>query len=225
MNKVTIMKQPSTLFGIKDINYYKIDRGESRVLPWVAADGDGRHRLNYPKLNSSSVVFDVGGYHGDWAEDIFDLYGSQIEVFEPVDRFIKMLEKRFKTNPKINIYQVGLAGKARKVKINVDLAASSIFKNDSGTEVIKLAKAHDFVSKHKKIDLIKLNIEGGEYELLEHFIETGDILKFDNLQIQFHDFVPKAKQQRKKIQSLLSKTHELTFNYPFIWENWSKKND
>ena len=48
---------------------------------WVKADGDHSLRQNYP-LDSDSVVLDVGGYHGDWAEKIVTEFDSNVYVFE-----------------------------------------------------------------------------------------------------------------------------------------------
>ena len=70
---------------------------------------------------------------------------------------------------------------------------------------------------------MKINIEGGEYDLLEHFLESGFIKNINNIQIQFHDFIPNAEERMKKIQYELEKTHSLTYQYPFVWENWQRK--
>ena len=69
-----------------------------------------------------------------------------------------------------------------------------------------------------------MNIEGSEYELLEEIIESGNILKITHLQIQFHNFVENATEQRKNIRNKLKKTHTNIFNFPFIWERWDIKN-
>ena len=72
----------------------------------------------------------------------------------------------------------------------------------------------------QQIDLMKINIEGGEYELLEEILSSGWVHNIKNLQIQFHDFFPEAKGRMEAIQEKLSFTHELTYQYPFVWENW-----
>ncbi|MEM7512644.1 MAG: FkbM family methyltransferase, partial [Bacteroidota bacterium] len=72
------------------------------------------------------------------------------------------------------------------------------------------------------IDLIKINIEGGEFELLEAIIDAGWVDKIDNIQVQFHDFVPNARERMMEIQKKLSFTHELTYQYDFVWENWKR---
>ena len=45
---------------------------EKRVLPWIKDKGDKTFRLNYD-LHEDSLVFDLCGYEGQWASDIFML--------------------------------------------------------------------------------------------------------------------------------------------------------
>ena len=44
-----------------------------RAAQWFKDNGDKTHRLNY-NLNEKSIVFDLGGYEGQWASDIFSKY-------------------------------------------------------------------------------------------------------------------------------------------------------
>ena len=60
--------------------------------------------------------------------------------------------------------------------------------------------------------------------LLEHLIDIGAVGQIRDLQIQFHDFVPEAKKRMAEIRSALSRTHEPTYQYEFVWENWRLKN-
>lgn len=210
-----------SVFGVSVASYTKMTDAEGRVLPWVAVKGEEKYRFVYD-LNQNSVVYDVGGYMGEWAEPIIDRFDCYLEIFEPVKQFLDILETKFKARPKINIYPYGLAGKTGTAKINVDLEASSLFKHDAEAETIRLERVSKQI-RHDKIDLIKINIEGGEFDLLEDLIKTGNINRFVNLQLQFHVFAPKAYERRKKLQAELSKTHELTFNYRFVWENWRIK--
>lgn len=83
------------------------------------------------------------------------------------------------------------------------------------------------MTKHniEVVDLIKINIEGGEYDLLDEIIANNWLSKFKNIQVQFHDFVIENPRERmEKIQKELAKTHQLTYQYDFVWENW-KLND
>lgn len=67
---------------------------------------------------------------------------------------------------------------------------------------------------------MKINIEGGEYDLLEHLIVSGFVRNIDNIQVQFHDFVDDAEHRMAVIHKNLAKTHRLSYQYPLVWENW-----
>ena len=74
------------------------------------------------------------------------------------------------------------------------------------------------INSIKLIDLIKVNIEGGEYELLDRMIEAGLMSKVDAFQIQFHDFISGAKQRMEKIREILELTHTPIYHYYFVWD-------
>ncbi len=51
-------------------------------------------------------------------------------------------------------------------------------------------------------------------------METGLVKQLRDIQVQFHDFVADAPARMKKIQERLAVTHELSWQYRFVWENW-----
>jgi len=201
-----------------------MNKKQLRVRAYLEADGDKTLRVNYD-LNNNSVVFDVGGYEGEWSHDIFSKYGCNIHIFEPVPSFAEDIKKRFIDNKKVQVYPFGLSDKNSSEKISVNNYKSSLFKNEGDITEIKLVKFSDFFFQNdiNFIDLMKINTEGGEYDLLEGIIKADLIKKVDNIQVQFHNFVPNAEDRMKKIQSELEKTHELTYQYKFVWENWKLK--
>lgn len=71
------------------------------------------------------------------------------------------------------------------------------------------------------IDLMKINIEGGEYALLPHLIDTGVISRVRNIQIQFHELDVDSAEKRESIICALRKTHKRDWCYEFVWESWS----
>ena len=195
-----------------------------RVKPWFRDNGDKTHRLNYD-LNADSIVFDLGGYEGEWAGDIFCMYGCTVYIFEPYETYFENIKSKFLHNKKISVFQFGLSKNSQTSKLAIANNSSSIFKESEKSIDIKLVSANEFFNQHpiNIIDLMKINIEGGEYDLLEHLIKTGDIKKIKNIQVQFHDFVPDAESRMKAIQGNLVETHELTYQYEFVWENWKLK--
>lgn len=191
---------------------------------WFQAKGDETLRLQYKDLNHGSTVFDLGGYKGQWSSDIFARYCCDIYCFEPVRTFATALEEKFSKNPRIHIYPFGLAEQTKEAIISDSADGSSMF-TGNGQENIQLVQALSFFQENniKEIDLIKINIEGGEYDLLDHLIESGAITMINNLQIQFHNFFPEAEQRMRAIQANLSRTHTITWQYEFVWENWKRK--
>ena len=71
---------------------------------------------------------------------------------------------------------------------------------------------------------MKINIEGGEYELLPILLDKGIINQIKHIQIQFHNVEGGSEDKMKEICRKLSITHEPTYQYKFIWENWTHRN-
>ena len=69
---------------------------------------------------------------------------------------------------------------------------------------------------------MKINIEGGEYDLLEDMAREQVLGKIRNMQIQFHwDGIEDYEEKIASVRAKLSKTHVQTWNYELVWENWS----
>lgn len=219
-----VLTKLKNLFQDLDRNFSSNSIREKNISNWIAENGDRTLRLFYD-LDKNSVVFDVGGYIGQWSSDIFSMYCCNIHIFEPVKGFAEYIEQRFHNNNKIHIHPFGLASANRETEIFVNNDSSSVYTYSGKVESIELVDFMQFVRLEKinHIDLIKINIEGGEYELLEYLIKNNFVNSMDNIQVQFHEFIEDSKSRMLKIQKSLSDTHRLTYQYPFVWENWKKK--
>jgi FkbM family methyltransferase len=192
---------------------------------WFKDKGDDTLRLDYP-LTQDSIVFDVGGYHGDFAAAIHEQYGCSVYIFEPVKEFYQKCVARFRDNTKIICLNYGLSSTDGWFNIGLAENASSFTMSDhqrnveqvrvrSVIECIRELRAH-------QIDLLKINIEGGEFDLLPAVIRSGDIKKVLYLQVQFHNFIDHAASRRAEIRSALTTTHTEMWNYDFVWESWKR---
>lgn len=204
--------------------YIKKDTLLTSYRRWVLDHGDQTHRLEYD-LDEKSIIFDVGGFEGQWSADIYERYQPSIYIFEPLDHYIEIIKKRFKDNEKVHIYPVALGSADRDESMSILGDASSVFRESDEVVEIKFLDIISFIKRHniKNIDLIKLNIEGGEYEVLERLIGDGYIGSIVNLQIQFHIVAKDSAKRMKNIQNSLAKTHAKTFDYPLVWEGWQLK--
>jgi FkbM family methyltransferase len=200
-------------------------RGEYRAMvkQWNADGGDDRFRFDYD-LTPDSLVFDLGGYEGQWASDLYSRQRCRIHVFEPVHRFAEAIAERFRKNADISVFPVALGGSNRRESISVCGASSSAYKSKAERDEIEFRDVAEWFADHaiESIDLMKINIEGGEYELLERMIECGLASLIGNIQVQFHNFSPDAAQRMHTIQGALSRTHRPTYQYRFVWENWER---
>jgi FkbM family methyltransferase len=216
------------LFNIKD-KQIELSSSEliqmERVKPWFKVNGDKNLRINY-ELNENSIVFDLGGYKGEFASDIFCKYDCKIYIFEPIKEFYDIIAERFSNNKKIRVFHFGLSSKDEIANISLTDNSSSVFIESENAQNIELQSITNFLNENfiTHVDLIKINIEGGEYQVLESLIENNAISIFKNIQVQFHDFIiPNAKARMNGIQNKLAKTHSLTYQFEFVWENWKIK--
>lgn len=196
-----------------------------RVKPWFAADGDSTLRLNYDELNKDSVIVDLGGYKGQWAGDIFSKYQCNVFVFEPLEQFFKFIKDRYKLNNRISVYHFALGDANKEELIYENADGSSTIRKEGVVSKIMFRKFEEVMKELNihQIDLLKINIEGGEYELLEYLLDNKMLQSIKNIQVQFHDFFPNAAERMKNIQRRLNETHSVTYQYEFVWENWKLK--
>ena len=210
---------------------YKIyilkDEFTIEVKKWFADRGDQTLRLEYPELNSDSIVFDVGGYSGDFSEAIVERYNCKIYIFEPHPEYFSNCIERFSSCENLTVLNYGLADKDGEFLLsNQSDASSFINPNHSQNNGINCI-TRDFSNVLREldvtnIDLMKINIEGGEFPLMEYIISCGKQAIVRQYQIQFHNFVEKAVDRRIERSRALSDTHIRTWCYTFVWENWRK---
>lgn len=175
-------------------------------------------------LNSESTVVDFGGYLGDWSSLISAVYNPNLYIIEPVEAFCAHLQTRFASSKKVHIlpFAVGESYSVSEIAIAGD--ATSLFgKGDLVGISLKPFEVLIDEITDTKIDLASINIEGGEYELLELLIREGYITMFRTLLIQFHDVNEQSAIKRADIEKRLLHSHDLIFDYPMIWQRYNLK--
>lgn len=197
------------------------------VQKWYADGGDYGLRFNY-HFDRGAVVLDVGGYEGQWASDLYGRSPCSIHVFEPAKIYAQNIAQRFIHNPEIRVYPFGLGARTRTEQITIAGDATSTIRNQTGRkEEIDIVDVSEWISRSigdtTSIDLIKINIEGGEFELLPRLLDTGVIKRTKNLQIQFHDVSPTSRAEVDAIRTQLSATHDPVYQYDFVWDDWRRR--
>ena len=190
---------------------------------WFRDHGDQTLRINYP-LTAESVVFDVGGYFGDWSSEISRRHDPRIFIFEPVPEHYSRIVERFRRNRKVKVFDYGLSSQNSTTRIFLANDGSSAYRQAKTSVQARFRDICEVVRENHlaRIDLIKINIEGGEFELLDRMIQTDLVAICNDIQVQFHDFYPDAPSLRLRIRAQLARTHALTYEYCFVWENWHR---
>jgi FkbM family methyltransferase len=188
---------------------------------WKTDHGDEEVRYKHD-LDAESLAMDVGGYKGQWASDIYARYNCRVLVFEPVKSFAQAIKERFKKNPRIEVFCLALGASRKRETISLSADGSSVYGEGPEKETIEYEDVARFFQEHdiKNVDILKINAEGGEYELLPRLVDARLINRIKRIQIQFHKVLPDAESRMVEIWRQLEKTHRVTYRYKFVWENW-----
>jgi FkbM family methyltransferase len=197
---------------------------------WFSENGDTRYRIHsYKNFLKEDIYFDLGAYNGQFAKKFYNVHKCKIYCFEPVKQFYDKAATLLSNIDSAKCFNYGLGTKNEMLNICLKNDGSSFYsiENNKNIELVKMVAIDNFINKKniKNIKLIKINIEGGEYDLLEYCAQKNLINKFENIQIQFHKFIEHSYERREKIRKTLSKTHKLSWDFPFIWESWERKNN
>jgi FkbM family methyltransferase len=171
---------------------------------------------------------DVGSHTGNWTAALIDKIKCvpHVYLFEPLACLASEAAKRFEQYPQVKVVQSALSDRNGTAEMSYQEWSSSLHLPQAGeVETIALINILDFLAQEKlsDVNLISINVEGHEFPLLELLTRTGDISVFQDVQVQFHEFMPQARERRIAIRNRLMFTHEERYCYPFIWESWRRK--
>lgn len=199
-------------------------RRDASLTPFERFKRDGHAELLLRRLplQPDSVVFDIGGYHGDFTAAIIERYGSTVHVFEPIPIFAEHIRMRFAGDARVVVHECALAAtdETRTMRLSED--GTGAFSD--GEPVIVTCRAATSLAHIAPgtIDLASINIEGGEYELIPSLAEAGLLSRVQRVYVQFHELGPTSIAEREACRALLASTHTLVWDYDFVWEAWER---
>lgn len=193
---------------------------------WVCVAMDP-HYIYRARLDADSVIVDVGAFRGHVALELFELYGGHVHAFEPADTFYEDMVQRFEGNDRLHAHHYGLGKRDAMLSLSTDGMASSFetettYRDAAPTTTVQIrdvADAFDEIGL-ERIDFMKINIEGGEFDLLERLHETGWLDRTRYLLIQFHEWYDKAEVRRWRARRQLKEHHKEQWCCPWIYELW-----
>lgn len=183
-------------------------------------------RYDYPDLKSASIVLDLGAYHGQFSKILTAKYPCRIHAFEPVPEFFSIADAALKDCYNVTVYNCAVGRDDLDLMISVAGDRSGAFE-DNGERIfcrqLGIESILNDQCEGSMVDLMKVNIEGGEFDLLDFILDAGLQYKFRNISVQFHDLVINAHQRYNAIREQLLQSHKLTYDYPWCWQNFQLK--
>jgi FkbM family methyltransferase len=189
---------------------------------WIR-DGGGCHRLKGIDVAPDDCVLDFGGYHGDYVADLRATCDCFVHVFEPVPTFADVIAARFSGDGKVRLHRFAVGVQDGTLDLHMSGDGSGGFV-PGPVIAVPVRAAQSLVSElPQEIAVAEINIEGGEYDLIPALDSSGLLTRMKRLFIQFHPISETSTQDRRRCQEILSRTHTCDWDYPFVWESWSRK--
>jgi len=155
------------------------------------------HSIDLDLLNEYSIIFDIGGYLGDFSGYLLEYVKCNYYIYEPNYR-LTQLKNRFKDNDKVKvIYKaISTTNEDRKLFLGMKMGpnwikstGSSFYKSHKSVKN-RFIKVRCTTLKNEikrfdidTIDLIKINIEGEE----KNIIYDLPLKNIKQISISFHD--------------------------------------
>jgi FkbM family methyltransferase len=177
------------LFGLEPVIRRNID-----VKVEFHGNSYGGWSILADSLNSSSVVVDVGlGEDISFSTSLIERYGCVVYGFDPTPRAVQYVERLSNGKVKLFKYAVGaITGKSSFYLPNDSAHVSGSLQKEEhlGKERI-LVNVVGFAEVMRlcgtdRIDLLKMDIEGGEYEVLQSPEFAAKATSIGQICVEFH---------------------------------------
>ena len=204
--------------SILELHYYR--KGAYDFFGAVSWKPDLLTDFDLPEQDATIVY--VGAFEGNGAAKLADRYDADVHAFEPGPPQLEKLRAKAASRPRLHVHPCGLAGRNMSAALSIDGQASSIYDEGAESSMIDIRDAAEVFDELglDRIDLLKVNIEGAEYDLFDRLLETGWIDRTDRMLIQFHEWHPWAYRRRAGIRRRFRTTHDQQWDCDFIFEFW-----
>lgn len=153
--------------------------------------------LRLVDLGHGDLVLDLGANVGE-VSNFFLTKNCTVKAYEANPVCIEFLNKRFQGNNNIQIFHKAVSNNDGEISFFIasNSLSSSIINRDEKYETTEIrcpsVNISSILSKSPiKVKLIKMDIEGGEYDILDELLKPENIQKFEFCAVEVHyDKIP-----------------------------------
>lgn len=151
---------------------------------------DGLYDSLIEGIINKEVFVDIGANVGLFTEYCLDRGFKRALCAEPNPGAAREFRSMHLENPNVNLQEIAVTGDGLDIKLSFDphnTLISSVSKNVGQNEILVKSKTlGDFISELEFIDLLKIDIEGAEYDLISK--TPNEVLsKVGRIIMEFHD--------------------------------------
>jgi len=188
-----------------------------------ALDGYNNKLFKDLELNSGSTVIVLGGYLGDSVAKYREIYDATVFSTEPILEYFSIMQQRFCDDGKVFIVNEATAEKTSEIELFVSGEKTGFFEVTGESRLVRCRDINELIDEAGRlIDHLEINIEGGEYLVLQRLIDSTYISNCNSILVQFHNYGLRQEFDRAHLRIKLSETHRMIYCYEWVWELWTK---
>lgn len=171
-------------------------------------------------INANSIVYSFGiGEDISFDIELINNHNCRVFAFDPTPKSINWVKGHEKLPAKFLFLEYGLADKTGSADFflpkNTDHVSGSLvmqdYVDDTNKISVNMKSIRDIVEQldHDHINVLKMDIEGAEYNVLNDILSTS--IEIDQILIEFHDrlFVDGTSKTIEAIRILSQKGYEI----------------
>lgn len=225
-----LTKDSSFVLHLRNGKHLKLRTNSTDIQAFVNVWIVEEYNAKNFNIRNDDVIIDIGAHIG-----LFSVYASQfchygkIMAFEPIKENYDILLENIHLNNLENIFTFNLAVSDKNLPLkiyfnSIDDAAHTIYgSGENFVEINSITLKEIIDSKCNRVDLIKLDCEGSEYNILESLPENY-FKKIEKIWMEYH-IINNDLERLKKLKSILQKVGFDLFvkcekqNYGLIFAN------
>jgi FkbM family methyltransferase len=192
----------------------EIDQQEG-VMDVVREHLISREYADFCDIEAGDIVVDIGFNYGIFSLGALNKGASKIYAFEPNQNIINVINEIYPDREKITLEPVAVSNKNTTLTFyeGSSTLGSNIVKPISGCKLsyeVKCINFYEYLVDNniEKIDLLKVDCEGTEYEIFE-CIPDEFFCQIRKIHVEFHD------NDGMRIQSIINKLERTGFEWKF----------